>query len=198
MKIWILLMALSLGLLFSLSFNPVSFQLWGLIGLTKGKDFAPMCLAFLFYISLPREKITKPTVNYLEIFSTLVLPVFISFVFSYWVIPVQNHRLWYLISMPITEELIFRGWIFSILKRRYQNQFVNYNWPFSIPVFYSAVAFSVWHSQNFYELGIVWSSFQLFYTFFVGIWLGWVFEKTQRLWIPILFHILINAVLMLK
>lgn len=70
---------------------------------------------------------------------------------------------------PIIEEIIFRGLMINILRKK-----VNYIWAIAI----SAVLFGIWH-------GIL---IQGVYTAIMGIILGYVYIKTDNLFYPILIH----------
>jgi len=74
---------------------------------------------------------------------------------------------------PIFEELIYRGVILNKLK--------NYGMKFSIIT--SAIIFALSHG-NF---------IQLLQTFFMGLILGYIFMKTNSLFLPMILHIMMNS-----
>ncbi|MCC7164952.1 MAG: CPBP family intramembrane metalloprotease [Anaerolineae bacterium] len=83
------------------------------------------------------------------------------------------------ILAPISEELFFRGAIFTWFRGRYS---------FSIAMFASSLLFGLGH---FDTVGVVASSFVL------ALVAAYVFEKSKTLWAPILMHITTNSVAIL-
>lgn len=83
------------------------------------------------------------------------------------------------ILVPISEELFFRGAIFTWFRG-------HYNFP--IAMFASALIFGLGH---FDTIGVVASSFVL------ALANAYVFEKSKTLWAPILMHITTNSVAVL-
>lgn len=83
------------------------------------------------------------------------------------------------ILAPISEELFFRGAIFTWFRGRYS---------FSIAMFASSLLFGLGH---FDTVGVVASSFVL------ALAAAYVFEKSKTLWAPILMHITTNSVAIL-
>lgn len=76
---------------------------------------------------------------------------------------------------PICEEIIFRGVILEGLLKKYDA---------NKAIFFSALIFSIIHLQPL----------QIIATFFVGLILGWIYLKTQSLWVCIAIHIINNFV----
>jgi len=76
------------------------------------------------------------------------------------------------IIAPISEEIVFRGWLFNALKRKMQV------WPALI---LSSIAFSAIHP-----------SLSSITTFLFGVCVAIAYYKTQNLWVPIIIHSLNN------
>lgn len=74
---------------------------------------------------------------------------------------------------PIAEELTFRG-----VTMRYAKKAM----PFWVANIFQALLFGIFH------MNVI----QGVYAFFIALFLGYVYEKSQSLWAPILFHILFN------
>ncbi len=79
------------------------------------------------------------------------------------------------VAGPVGEEVFFRGFAHTALKRKY---------GFKKGIFFSSLFFGIYH-------GIPW---QIPYAFVAGLVLAYVYEKTQSLYAPILFHIINNSV----
>jgi len=76
---------------------------------------------------------------------------------------------------PISEEIVFRGWLFNSLKRRFQA------WP---AILLSSLAFAAIHP-----------SISLITTFVFGVLVAIAYEKTQNIWVSILIHALNNLLI---
>ena len=76
---------------------------------------------------------------------------------------------------PICEEIIFRGVILKGFLKSYSP---------NTAIVLSAVIFGVIHLIPL----------QVVSAFFIGIVLGWIYYKTQSLWLPILIHIIHNSI----
>lgn len=76
---------------------------------------------------------------------------------------------------PVGEEIFFRGFAYNAFKRKY---------GMSKGILFSALFFGFYH-------GIPW---QIPYAFVAGCILAYVYEKTQSIYSPILFHIINNSV----
>lgn len=79
-----------------------------------------------------------------------------------------------IILAPIIEELMLRGIFFNRLR---------YGLPFMTANLLQAVVFGIYH----------WDIIQGLYAFGIGLLLGYMYEKTGTLLVPILVHMLINA-----
>ncbi len=79
------------------------------------------------------------------------------------------------ILVPISEELFFRGALFTWFRNRY-------NFPIALGV--SSLLFALGHIDT---IGVVASSLVL------GVANAWLFEKSKTLWAPILMHMTTNS-----
>ena len=84
-------------------------------------------------------------------------------------IPLWQGILRYGLIIPIIEELAFRGFLFTWLKK-------HMNWI--VAAVFSSLVFGIYHGN------VV----QFFYAFIMGMCLAWLYEKSHKLQIPILFH----------
>lgn len=80
---------------------------------------------------------------------------------------------------PIVEEALFRGIIMYGLMRNYKPAFA---------IFFSALLFSLFHLNPW----------QMTYTFFLGLFLGWLMVKTHSLPLCILAHSINNLIVLLS
>ena len=100
-----------------------------------------------------------------------------SFSSSYEAVTLGNPILNFLsvvVVTPIAEEVFFRGLVYTRLKRGMST---------TIAAALSAVIFGIMHGE------IIW----MFYTFFVGLALVWIFEKTHSLLSCIVVHAINNC-----
>ena len=74
---------------------------------------------------------------------------------------------------PVLEELVFRKFIIDRVDRFGEKA----------AILFSAAAFALFHTNLF----------QLFYTFGLGLILGYLYVRTGKLRLPIIFHVVINA-----
>ncbi len=209
------LITLSLGALLGAGFIPTSSDFWDLLikqmSITSpdvikiGRDLAFPVLAFLFYRSMAKRSgppgLIAPQWDILKI---SFLPLAIAMAFGLFrggpnAISRLMHPppveiwLWFLVCVPLGEELLFRGWIYGLLERVYGAKWLTSTNPLPLALVMSSIAFSLWHLQNWAFLGPGPTLFQVSYTFFTGLWLGVLRWKTKGMWAPILGHIAINA-----
>lgn len=159
--------------------------------------------AGLFYLSAPPPKQT-PRLSFREALKTMALPIAISAVFG------RFHRtpcvwqlweseagrqtlLWLTVCIPLGEEWLFRGWLQSIAERLAPDTRLTETNPLPVAIWVSALAFSLWHSQNFLVEPSGFVSFQMLYTFFTGLWLGWMRWTTGRILPCIIAHFTLNV-----
>jgi len=201
---WMLVLSISLGIALSFGFQPTVNQLT--------QAFSKVCmgphwclfsneviwfgLAFLFLISLPNKNLSSPyTVQPNRLVWMGILPLIISFVFGALktTSPIDFRKtLWYWALGPIVEEFIFRGWTLSFLNRIFKGKYLAFPPPLPMAIWGQALVFSIWHLQNWEALPFPVLVLQLFYTFMVGIWLGFYRWQTGHLWPSCLAHSLLN------
>ncbi len=104
----------------------------------------------------------------------------------------QMSLAWYVLLIPFGEEFLFRGWIYQIGERFFRDRPGFLTTPFPASVWLSALAFSLWHLQNLSQDGAGMVAFQMGYTFFVGLWLGYLRWQSSGLFIPGCAHIALN------
>lgn len=80
---------------------------------------------------------------------------------------------------PVIEEVLFRGIIMHGLMRNYKNWYA---------ILLSGILFSVFHLNPW----------QMTYTFFLGLLLGWIMVKTRSLPLAIIVHALNNLIVLLS
>lgn len=175
----------------------------GPLSVSIGDTFAFPLMALFFYLSLPQKRRAPSLARSSELLTTFLAPLAIALVFG------AFHRApplfdslsnsaarwsftWYVIAIPIGEELLFRGWLYRILDRVWPAKFPSPTNPLPVAVWLTAVAFSVWHLQNLMMDPPLVVGFQIFYTFFTGLWLGYLRWKGGRLWLPLAAHLLLN------
>ncbi|HAU99149.1 MAG: Abortive infection protein [Microgenomates group bacterium GW2011_GWF2_45_18] len=84
---------------------------------------------------------------------------------------------------PIVEELIFRGWIYSVVEKHMKIH----------PVLGSAVLFGLHHLQYFAYRFTPFAIFQIVYTFFLGLILGKMRQKSGSIYFSTFSHMIING-----
>jgi membrane protease YdiL (CAAX protease family) len=199
------LISLALGGGLALGLQPTTAQLgiWVLDSLGCSRNLAcssilNLCLfpllCLVFHLSLPLKLFHR---NYFipqkRLFLMSLLPLLISFIFGY-----SKHglhwegALWAWLAVPIGEEFLFRGWVTGLLQRLFGNTFSSFLPFLPISIWGQALAFSIWHLQNIGQISPPLIGLQLFYTFFVGLWLGLIRWQTGRLLLPVLLHCLLN------
>ncbi|NBV49707.1 CPBP family intramembrane metalloprotease [bacterium] len=160
-----------------------------------------LLMAFLFYISLPDAPppILSPFSRN-RLLTLCVLPVLIAGAYGF---SKSGHiswqaGFWTWIIIPLAEEWLFRGWLLALLNRIFPNAFLAGSSLFPLSIWGSALAFSCWHLQSWGQISLTLLGLQLFYTFCVGMWLGFLKWQTRSLWPSILAHFLINFAADLK
>ena len=79
------------------------------------------------------------------------------------------------VIVPLCEELIFRGLMYNRLK-----EYMPVKWALML----SALAFGIGHGN--WVQGV--------YAFSLGYMMAYLYEKTNKLWVPVLFHIVANSI----
>lgn len=157
-------------------------------------------LAMGFYFSFPR-----PTKTTQQASVWLSLPFAIAVAFAYGLVDphpgifslvvspeTQLAAAWTLFFAPVGEEFLFRGWVYSLAHRLWPRRFASATNPLPLAVWVSAVAFSLWHLQNWGADPAATVFFQVAYTLPAGLWLGWLRWKTGGLFAPLCAHVAIN------
>ncbi len=181
------------------------FPFQGKLGLLLPGQIAFPVLAFLFWISLavlPREKTERYPPPQIHPLPTFVLPLLIAFLYGMFLRPgpsliragLSPDLLWYLIAVPLGEELLFRGWFYDLLDRRYEGRMATVTNPFPIAGWFSTLAFALWHLQNQDVSSPGFLAFQLGYTFLAGLWLSLLRWRTGGISASIVGHVAINVV----
>ncbi len=161
-------------------------------------------LAAAFHFSFPRPKFSRHP----RVWVSLPLAVAISFLYGCLdgVPPLTQFlqqpdaRLavaWALFFAPLGEELLFRGWLFSVAYRLWPRVYATATNPLPVAVWVSALAFACWHLQNVGTDSLPRVLFQTAYALPLGLWLGWLRWKTGSLVAPVVAHWAINLAAML-
>jgi membrane protease YdiL (CAAX protease family) len=163
------------------------------------------CLAALFYFSLPRKKAHSfpQSVDWLALIELSVLPILFALIFGWlgggpslfaaWPRPeVRLAALWYLFCVPLGEECLFRGWLYEIIDRLWPCWGSATN-PLPLAVYFTSIAFSLWHLQNAGHDPWQFVVLQVGYTGLTGIWLGYLRWKSGQVFPCVLAHLGINA-----
>jgi len=160
-------------------------------------------LAFLFYVSLPRRETAPASLPWQRLWATLPVPVAIAFVYGlirggapfkvlFGTGPGLISLAWFVVAIPLGEELLFRGWLYRIAERLWPDKMGSLTNPLPAAVWSSAIGFSLWHLQNFGQEPWAIVVLQMVYTFFTGLWLGYLRWRSGRLLLPIAAHSLLN------
>lgn len=169
-----------------------------------GEMLAFPVLALFFHVSLPRPRGEQaPPASRAFLARISLLPIALAAAYgaargmpslvTAWQAPESRlAALWYVGLAPLGEELLFRGWIYAIFLRSLGNKVTGDTNPLPGALVLSALAFSVWHLQNLGRDGIALGLFQTLYTFFTGLWLGYLRHRTGNLGAPIAAHVALN------
>jgi membrane protease YdiL (CAAX protease family) len=160
------------------------------------------CLAAIFYLSIPRSARAPETKTqtFKELSPTLILPTAIAFLFG-WVLRhhffvISEDRsqdvFWFVICIPLGEELLFRAWLWSIFKTLCRHSYFSLTNPLPSELVFTSLAFSFWHLQNQGQFSLGFLCFQLLYTFLTGAWLGYLRWRTGKIYPSVLAHSLLN------
>lgn len=202
-------LSLAVGGLFAVGFLSTSQKLFSLFSPwiprtpspwaeLKEMSFFPL-LAAVFSISLPRRYAVR-SVSYVPLLRMSVLPILIAFIFgkilgNHWRWNFEDEivdTVWYLLFIPFGEECLFRSWFYALLGRLWPETVFTATNPLPVAVWGSALAFSVWHIQNFYSNEYPLVLLQLAYTLVTGLWLGVLRNKTGQIWPCVIAHAGIN------
>lgn len=215
-RIWALVFAIALGLTLSVGVLPSTLRIFQWIAPLFPADrplfnrlleklFFPF-LCWGLWMSLPQRSFRKPPSNErAHLLKTIPLAFIISMLYG----ALQSPRagglvslesllqkpetlLWYILFTSLGEEWLFRGWVYDVAEWLWRDKFFTLTNPLPTSIWVSSIAFSLWHLQNISldPMGLV--VFQMFYTFFTGIWLGYLKWQSGGLTLPIFSHISIN------
>ncbi len=203
-----LILTVTVGWFFSSGFIPTtqSLALWSLAQFSLPESFLPwlrgisfVALCFFFWVSFPQKSKSPKLTKAATLWQISFIPFLIALLFGYTLSPpvpgwsLDNPILWwYLVFVPVGEELLFRGWFYQLVERFWPNRVTTFTNPLPLAVWLSSLAFSLWHIQNLAHVPVAFGLFQITYTFFTGIWLGYVRWQSGSLFLPIVFHALIN------
>ncbi|MBI1861496.1 MAG: CPBP family intramembrane metalloprotease [Deltaproteobacteria bacterium] len=194
---WILFVVLSLSLGFSLAM--------GVLETCRGfgdLNYTFPLLALVLFLSMRRQfACPSVPVSTVDLWRRVPMPCLIALVYGSFrsgpsfIEALRGHEnlqqfLWPVLIAPISEELLFRGWVYGLTDRLFKGKLLTFTNPFPVAVWVSAISFSLWHIQNAGSIGEV--AFQMFYTLFVGLWLGDWRYQSGRIWGPIIGHVLLN------
>jgi membrane protease YdiL (CAAX protease family) len=103
---------------------------------------------------------------------------------------IASSVLWYVLAVPLAEELVFRGGLYGALLRTGAARPLTASNPLPTAVWLSAAAFAVWH----WDAGMS----TMLRTFGLGLWLGWLRWRTgggpfRGCRLPALAHGLVNG-----
>jgi membrane protease YdiL (CAAX protease family) len=210
-KIGSLIFGLALGLALMVGFLSTSQNLFGylchFLGRTPGKlgqDLSFPFLAAFFYVSLPRSrpKVTEKVI--LQCVELSILPLLVSWIFGFFrphpglracfsSTALSQSCLWYLVLAPVGEEFLFRGWFYGLIERIWPDRMLTATNPLPVALWVSSLGFSLWHLQNLGQDAWGFVLFQVAYTFFTGLWLGYLRYQTGTVVVPLGAHLLLNT-----
>lgn len=158
-------------------------------------------LAWAFYLSIPRP--SRPQRPELPLWS-FPIPIAIGLLYGladpspgiFSLIgssEAQVAAVWVILLAPLGEEWLFRGWLYSLAHRLWRGRLATATNPLPVAVWVTAIAFSLWHLQNWGPEPAMRVLWQLAYTLPAGLWLGWLRWRSGGLTLPILAHISLNA-----
>ncbi len=158
-------------------------------------------LALAFHLSIPRP--VRPESRELPFWS-FPLPLAIGLAYGLWdpapgifslvrSPETQLAAVWAILLAPLGEEWLFRGWLYSLAYRLWPGRFASATNPLPLAVWVTAIAFSLWHLQNWGAEPAARVLWQTAYTLPAGLWLGWLRWRSGGMALPILAHIGLNA-----
>jgi membrane protease YdiL (CAAX protease family) len=164
-------------------------------------SFFPFVSA-LFYLSIPkRARISSgSSTPWLKVLPSFYIPLLIAFIFgwvqrSHFSVKVESptqELFWFLLCIPLGEELLFRGWLWSLFTALFKEKFFTLTNPLPSQLVFTSLTFSLWHLQNMHHVSFAFLSFQLLYTLLTGLWLGYLRWRTNKILVSTMAHALIN------
>ncbi len=162
-------------------------------------------LAGLFCLSAPAPKSKEPALlSFADSLKTIPVPFAISAIFGFFhdsptlfeLFRTPSGReaiVWFTIAIPLGEEWLFRGWLQSLAERFAPGIRLTETNPIPVSVWVSALAFSLWHTQNAAVEPSAFVAFQMLYTFFTGLWLAYLRFATGKLLPCVIAHFSLNV-----
>ncbi len=204
-----MVLTLCLSLILTPGFLPSITELWEHLAKLRsgganeiyewGREWTFPLFSYVLFRSLGRHG-TKWSVEApaWDLWRISILPLVIALIYGlvrrYFMAPLAGPNwMWTLVCIPLGEEYLFRGWFYGIVSRTHAGKRWSATNPLPVELWMSALAFSLWHLQNWDFAGAPVTLFQVAYTFFVGLWLGVLRWKTKTMTAPILAHFAINA-----
>lgn len=133
-----------------------------------------------------------------DFLGTLVVPALLGFLYGTWHpdaplwqrATIADSVFWYVVAVPIAEELVFRGGLYGALLRLRGDAPLSATNPLPVAVWASALAFALWH----WDAGPA----AVGRTFLLGLWLSWLRWRApegsvRRLAWPIAGHVVVNG-----
>lgn len=200
--------SLSMGIILAFGFIPACYRLYLFYLSILGRPFQPLeqflafpALATLFFISIPKAR--TPLSTSWNWWRTLFCALVIALAYGavggnlniFELARTESGSLsiwWIVLIAPIGEELLFRGWVYNFAARVWGHQPFSLTNSLPAPVWASAIAFSFWHLQNLAIGSLAFVGFQVAYTLFTGLWLGYLRYRTASLLPPLIAHICLN------
>ena len=154
------------------------------------------------YVTLPLKarRFSGSFVSLKVLLPSFLPPVFIALVFGFVMrkfffvqsLNFSQDFIWFVICIPLGEEFLFRGWLWAVFRSIFKGTFFTLTNPLPSEIIFTSLSFSLWHLQNLGKVSPSFLFFQLLYTFFTGIWLGYLRATTGKIAGPLLAHSLIN------
>lgn len=206
-RLWLSFFFFSLGLLLALGFVDASrtlfLYLFGPLLTKQWPEWPPFAaliafplLSLVFYLSLPSKAVAFPGWAPSPMKSS-ALPLACALGFGILLPAVPKplewvQLIWIGLSVPVAEELLFRGWVWNLTTHLAGSRLSTFTSPLPAPVLYTSLCFAVWHLQNLSVYSVPATLWQILYTFFASIWLCSL-RTTWGLGAAIAGHIALNA-----
>jgi membrane protease YdiL (CAAX protease family) len=167
-----------------------------------GERLAFPLLGAFFWLTFPSQKKQECLSSHSLLIQTSVFPILIAIVFgwlhpapSLWSMRESSESIgtasWILLCAPIGEELLFRGWVYDLYDKWCPKMATATN-PYPVALWVSSMSFSLWHFQNLGSDSAPAVIFQVFYTFFAGLWLGFLRWRSGGVAVPMVAHFALN------
>lgn len=107
-------------------------------------------------------------------------------------VPFQGGSSAFCFTVPLSEELLFRGFLFAVVADAFRGSIHIGSQRISVAALITGVAFGVWHLGGLYWPVQGFSLFQVAYTTIAGILFAMIRERTGSLWPCWLVHFVVN------